>query len=79
MFAKFLAWLKGSKLAQAGFALVVLGAGVQALDELGAVDLAALPVLGKYAGAILAVAGVCKIALRLAVALLTALTASDSK
>jgi hypothetical protein len=61
-----------SKLAQAGVACVLLGVGVQALDELGQVDLAAVPYIGKYAGAILATAGVSKIILRAAIAILTA-------
>jgi hypothetical protein len=66
--------LRHSRLAQAGLACVLLGAGVQALDELGSVNLASLPYLGKYAGAILAVAGLSKIILRLSIAVLTGLS-----
>lgn len=71
VFRKFCDHVRHSRLAQAGVACVLLGAAVQALDELGSVDLASLPYLGKYAGAILAVAGVSKIFLRLSIAVLT--------
>lgn len=79
MFKALIEHLKGSKLAQAGVVLVVLGAGVQAIDELGAVDLASVPYVGHYAGAIVASAGVVKIGLRVAIALITGLGALEAK
>lgn len=77
MFGNFWSHLKASRLAQAGFALVVLGGAAEALDQLGTVDLSAVPYVGHYAPAILATAGVIKIILRLAMFLITGIGAVD--
>lgn len=61
-----------SRLAQAGAVLVVLGGAVEALDQLDAVDLSAVPYVGHYAPTIVASAGLLKIVLRLSIALLAA-------
>lgn len=74
MFRNVFAHLRGSRLAQAGTALVVLGGLTEALDALGAVDLSNLPYVGKYAPAILAVAGTLKITFRLAMFIIGGLT-----
>lgn len=57
--------------------LVVLGGVTEALDQLGAVDLSNLPVVGPYAPAILATAGATKVILRLAMFLITGLAAKE--
>lgn len=64
--------IKVSRLMQAGMLLVILSGLAEACDQLGAVDMANLPYIGKYAPAILAVAGVAKITLRLAVLIIGA-------
>lgn len=78
MFRNIYRAMRASRLAQAGVALVVLGAGVQALDELGSVDLASLPYVGKYAAVILAIAGVLKILMRIAMALVGIYNTSEA-
>lgn len=70
-------YLRHSRLAQAGTVLVILGALMEFMDSVGALDLSGLPVVGKYAPAILAVAGVLKIVLRLAIVLITGLSAAS--
>lgn len=66
-----------SRLMQAGVLLVILSGLAEACDQLGAVDMASLPYIGKYAPVILAVAGVAKITLRFAVVIIGAETAKE--
>lgn len=68
--------LRHSKLAQAGTALVILGGLAEALDQVGALDLSSVPYVGKYAPVIIACAGVSKIIVRLAIVLITGLSAT---
>jgi hypothetical protein len=64
--------LKGSRLVQAGALLVIFSGLAELCDQLGAVDLSAVPFLGNYSPAILASAGVAKIIFRAAALLLSA-------
>ena len=57
---------------QAGFLLVILSGLAELCDQLGAVDFAALPGIGKDAPAIIAGIGVTKVVLRALVVLLGA-------
>lgn len=61
-----------SRLMQAGVLLVILSGLAEACDQLGAVNLYSLPYIGPHAAAILAIAGVAKIALRFAVLIIGA-------
>lgn len=73
MFRHICAHMRGSRLAQAGVALVVFSGLTETMDQLGALDLTNVPLLGKYAPVILATAGVLKVVFRLVVFLLTGL------
>lgn len=64
--------LKSSRLFQAGALLILFSALAEACDQLGAVDFSSVPYLGKYSPAILAAAGIAKVAFRLAAVLLSA-------
>jgi hypothetical protein len=64
--------LKSSKLLQAGALLIVFSGLAEACDQLGAVDLSAVPYLGKYAPAILASVGLAKVVFRTLAVLLSA-------
>jgi hypothetical protein len=64
--------LKSSRLVQAGALLVIFSGLAEACDQLGAVDLNAIPLLGKYSPAILAVAGLAKVLFRVLALLLSA-------
>mgnify|MGYP005818171989 CR=1 FL=1 len=64
--------IKGSRLVQTGVILIVLSGMAEALDQLGTVDLSAVPYLGSYSPAILATAGVAKVLLRFIVLIITA-------
>ena len=79
MFHNLYQTIRLSRLAQAGVILVILGGIAQAVDDLGAVDLANVPYVGHYAPAILATAGALKVAARLAIFLITGLSVADSK
>jgi hypothetical protein len=64
--------LKSSKLFQAGALLIVFSGLAEACDQLGAVDLSAVPYLGKYAPAIVATVGLAKVVFRALAVLLSA-------
>jgi hypothetical protein len=64
--------LKGSKLFQAGALLLIFSGLAEACDQLGAVDLSAVPYLGKYAPAIVASVGLAKVVFRALAVLLSA-------
>jgi hypothetical protein len=64
--------LKSSKLLQAGALLIVFSGLAEACDQLGAVDLSAVPYLGKYAPAIVATVGLAKVVFRTLAVLLSA-------
>lgn len=65
--------MRMSRLAQAGVLLIVLGGLVQAVDDMGMVDLSHVPYIGPYAPTILATAGLLKVGARLAMFLITGL------
>lgn len=56
--------LKSSRIMQAGFLLVVFSGLTEACDQLGTIDLNAVPMLGKHAPAIIAALGVAKVIFR---------------
>jgi hypothetical protein len=64
--------LKSSKLLQAGALLIVFSGLAEACDQLGAIDLSAVPYLGKYAPAIVATVGLAKVIFRTLAVLLSA-------
>jgi hypothetical protein len=64
--------LKSSKLFQAGALLIVFSGLAEACDQLGAVDLSAVPYLGKYSPAIVATVGLAKVVFRALAVLLSA-------
>ena len=64
--------LKNSRLMQAGVLLVFFSGLAEACDQLGAVDLSSVPVLGNHAPAILAMVGVAKVLFRVLALLLSA-------
>lgn len=64
--------LKRSKLLQAGALLMLFSGLAEACDQIGAVDLSAVPYLGKYAPAILASVGLAKVLFRVLAVLLSA-------
>jgi hypothetical protein len=64
--------LKSSKLLQAGALLIVFSGLAEACDQLGAIDLSAVPYLGKYAPAIVATVGLAKVVFRTLAVLLSA-------
>jgi uncharacterized membrane protein len=70
--------LWSSRIAMAGAAMVVMGGLTEACDQIGALDLTQVPLVGAHAPQILATVGVVKIVLRLAVFIIGGLTAKDS-
>jgi hypothetical protein len=64
--------LKSSKLFQAGALLIVFSGLAEACDQIGAVDLSAVPYLGQYAPAIVASVGLAKVGFRVLAVLLSA-------
>jgi hypothetical protein len=64
--------LKSSKLLQAGALLIVFSGLAEACDQLGAIDLSAVPYLGKYAPALVATVGLAKVVFRTLAVLLSA-------
>jgi hypothetical protein len=70
--------LKSSRLAQAGVLLVIFSGLAEACDQLGAVDLSAVPYLGKYSPAILAMLGVSKVLFRALAILLSAYKSQEA-
>jgi hypothetical protein len=66
------AHLRASRLVQAGAALVILGGLTEACDQLSALDLTQVPLVGAYAPQVLACVGVAKILFRLAMVLIGA-------
>jgi hypothetical protein len=79
MFRHAFSLLRASRLAQAGAILVVLGGLSEALDQIGAVDLSNLPVVGSHSAEILATAGVAKIIIRLVMFLITGLSVKSEE
>jgi hypothetical protein len=69
--------IKSSRLAQAGFLLVVFGGLTEACDQLGAIDLNSIPSLGHYAPAIIAAIGVAKVVFRVITVLIGAFQAKE--
>lgn len=64
--------LKSSRLFQAGALLIVFSGLAEICDQIGAVDLSAVPYLGAYAPAILASVGLAKVVFRVLALLLSA-------
>jgi hypothetical protein len=64
--------LKGSRLVQAGVLLVIFSGLAEGCDQLGAVDLSSVPLVGKYSPAILATAGLAKVLFRALAVILSA-------
>jgi hypothetical protein len=77
MLQRFWAWCKTLPLFRLGTALVILGAMVDGLDALGAIDLSTLIPAGHDAGKIIAAIGVAKIVLRGVLMVATALTSKE--
>jgi hypothetical protein len=69
--------LKSSRLVQAGVLLVIFSGLAEACDQLGAVDLSAVPLVGKYSPAILATAGLAKVVFRALAVILSAYKAQE--
>jgi hypothetical protein len=67
-----------ARLVQAGALLILFSGLAEACDQLGAVDLSAVPFLGKYAPAILASAGVAKVVFRVLALALSAAKAQEA-
>lgn len=66
------AHLRASRLAQAGAVLVILGGLTEACDQITALDLTQVPLVGAHAPQVLACVGLAKIGFRLAMVLVGA-------
>jgi hypothetical protein len=69
--------IKGSRLVQAGVLLVIFSGLAELCDQLGAVDLSAVPYLGHYSPAILATVGLAKVIFRALAVILSALKTQE--
>ena len=69
--------LRTSHLFQAGALLVIFSGLAEACDQIGAIDLAHVPILGNYAPAILASGGLAKIIFRILALVLSAYKAQQ--
>lgn len=70
--------LWSSRIAMAGAAMVLLGGFTEACDQLGAIDLTQVPLVGSHAAQIIAAVGVAKIVFRLGMFIIGGLTAKAS-
>jgi hypothetical protein len=69
---------KASRLVQAGVLLMIFSGLAEACDQIGALDLSSVPLLGKYGPAILATAGLAKVIFRALALILSAYKAAPT-